>query len=141
MTSWSKDDDKYRLPEGVVRIGYDADRQCYQFYDHSDGSLWEGPEGSQYGKLRRISAGPPGESRMFSDKNSPTAERVKSQGTPTSSAPTDFDQILGNMRRERSVSETGLKSSGPVLLGSVIKRSATVVCTPLLAIARLLERV
>ena len=53
MTSWSKDEDKYRLPEGMVRIGYDADKQRYQFHDRQDGSLWEGPEGAQYGKLRR----------------------------------------------------------------------------------------
>jgi hypothetical protein len=53
MTSWSKTEDKYRLPEGMVRTGYDADKQRYQFHDRHDDSLWEGPEGSQYGKLRR----------------------------------------------------------------------------------------
>lgn len=53
MTSWSKDEDKHRLPEGMLRVGYDADTSRYHFKDKKDGSIWEGPEGSKYGKLRR----------------------------------------------------------------------------------------
>ena len=49
LTVWSKDE--YRLPEGMRRVGYDADTQRYTFQD-SDGSYWEGPAGARYGELR-----------------------------------------------------------------------------------------
>ncbi|KAK4114401.1 hypothetical protein N656DRAFT_767371 [Canariomyces notabilis] len=54
---WDNDDDE-RLPEGMVRIGYDADTQIYTFRD-ADGSLWEGEPGCRYGKLHRVSAPTP----------------------------------------------------------------------------------
>ncbi|KAL2752956.1 hypothetical protein ACRALDRAFT_213277 [Sodiomyces alcalophilus JCM 7366] len=58
MTRWSHlDSDRERLPDDLVRIGYDADTQQYTFQG-SDGSIWEGPSGSSYGNLTRIS-GPP----------------------------------------------------------------------------------
>ncbi|KAK8087925.1 hypothetical protein PG997_002886 [Apiospora hydei] len=56
MGRWSQyDTDEERLPEGMVRIGYDADDQTYTFRDTSDGSIWESAPGSQYGRLTRIS--------------------------------------------------------------------------------------
>lgn len=42
--------DEARLPEGMTRVGYDSDTGKYYFRD-SDGSLWEGPEGAQYGEM------------------------------------------------------------------------------------------
>lgn len=56
MGRWSQyDTDEERLPEGMVRIGYDADDQTYTFKDTNDGSIWESAPGSQYGRLTRIS--------------------------------------------------------------------------------------
>ena len=46
------DSDAERLPEGMKRIGYDADTQVYTFKD-ADGKLWEGPPGAEYGRLHR----------------------------------------------------------------------------------------
>ncbi|KAF7507390.1 hypothetical protein GJ744_010449 [Endocarpon pusillum] len=46
------DSDESRLPDGMRRVGYDADTQRYTFED-TDGSYWEGPEGAQYGVLHR----------------------------------------------------------------------------------------
>ena len=40
----------------MKRIGYDSDTQTYTYRD-SDGSLWEGTSGSQYGTLRRVGGG------------------------------------------------------------------------------------
>ena len=37
--------DSYRLPEGMVRVGYDADTQQYTFRDMTDGSRWTGAPG------------------------------------------------------------------------------------------------
>ncbi|KUI63257.1 Putative L,D-transpeptidase YkuD [Cytospora mali] len=51
------DTDEERLPEGMVRIGYDADTQVYTFRD-ADGSIWEGPPGSRYGSLTKIAEAP-----------------------------------------------------------------------------------
>lgn len=42
--------DDYRLPEGVKRIGYDADTGCYYFRDR-EGLVYRGPEGSEFGEL------------------------------------------------------------------------------------------
>lgn len=51
------DNDEERLPEGMTRVGYDADTQVYTFQD-SDGSYWEGAPGCQYGQLTRVGSGP-----------------------------------------------------------------------------------
>jgi hypothetical protein len=54
---WSElDTDLERLPEGMVRIGYDSDTQTYTFRD-SDGSIWEGAPGCEFGLMRRVSFG------------------------------------------------------------------------------------
>lgn len=52
------DTDEERLPEGMTRIGYDADTQVYTYRD-SDGSLWEGAPGCRYGRLQRVPRSPP----------------------------------------------------------------------------------
>jgi len=59
MTRWSQyDEDEERLPEGMRRVGYDADTQTYTYQD-TDGSYWEGPSGARYGQLRRVGDGEP----------------------------------------------------------------------------------
>jgi hypothetical protein len=42
--------DDYRLPEGMKRVGYDADSGKYFFRD-KDGHLWEGKEGAHFGDM------------------------------------------------------------------------------------------
>lgn len=55
MGRWSHlDTDEERMPDGMTRIGYDADTQTYTFRDAADGSLWKGVPGSQYGRLFRV---------------------------------------------------------------------------------------
>ena len=53
------DTDEERLPEGMTRVGYDADTQVYTFRDAADGSYWESAPGCQYGQLTRVGQGPP----------------------------------------------------------------------------------
>jgi len=54
MGRWSQyDEDDHRLPEGMKRIGYDADTTRYYFRDQ-DGSFWQGAEGSEYGEMTRV---------------------------------------------------------------------------------------
>lgn len=50
--SYNSIQDEYRLPEGMTRIGYDSDTGRYRFRD-KDGSIWEGPEGAEYGEMRK----------------------------------------------------------------------------------------
>ncbi|ORY06152.1 hypothetical protein BCR34DRAFT_571551 [Clohesyomyces aquaticus] len=63
MGRWAdRDGDAERLPEGMQRIGYDADTQTYTYQD-AEGRIWEGDEGNRYGQLhpagqRRPSATP-----------------------------------------------------------------------------------
>jgi len=53
MNRWAREDsDEGRLPEGMERVGYDADTQTYSYRD-SDGSYWEGDPGATYGVLHR----------------------------------------------------------------------------------------
>lgn len=57
MSRFSRyDTDEERLPDGMTRVGYDADTQVYTFQD-SDGSYWESAPGNQYGQLTRVSGG------------------------------------------------------------------------------------
>ncbi|KAI6087351.1 carbohydrate-binding module family 50 protein [Hypoxylon rubiginosum] len=59
MSRWSQyDTDEERLPDGMQRIGYDADTQTYTFRD-TDGSTWESAPGNQYGQLHRVSSAAP----------------------------------------------------------------------------------
>ncbi|KAJ2986879.1 hypothetical protein NUW58_g4822 [Xylaria curta] len=54
MARWSEyDTDEERLPEGMQRIGYDADTQVYTFRD-AEGGIWESAPGNRYGQLRRV---------------------------------------------------------------------------------------
>ncbi|KAH6916597.1 hypothetical protein BKA70DRAFT_305852 [Coprinopsis sp. MPI-PUGE-AT-0042] len=58
MGRWTQyDEDDYRLPEGMKRIGYDADAGRYYFKD-ADGSVWQSAEGSEYGELTKVSNSP-----------------------------------------------------------------------------------
>jgi hypothetical protein len=36
----------------MTRIGYDSDTGRHRFRD-KDGSVWEGPEGAEYGEMRK----------------------------------------------------------------------------------------
>jgi len=57
MGRWAYyDTDLERLPEGMERIGYDADTQQYTYRD-SDGSIWNGASGARYGSLTKVSNG------------------------------------------------------------------------------------
>ncbi|KAH7198818.1 uncharacterized protein B0J16DRAFT_258114 [Fusarium flagelliforme] len=54
MSRFSRyDTDEERLPEGMQRVGYDADTQVYTFRD-ADGSFWESAPGNQYGQLTKV---------------------------------------------------------------------------------------
>ncbi|KAK8215800.1 hypothetical protein HDK77DRAFT_201654 [Phyllosticta capitalensis] len=54
MNRYSRyDEDSYRLPEGMTRVGYDSDEQKYIFRDRS-GQEWASRSGEAYGKLERI---------------------------------------------------------------------------------------
>ncbi|PFH48125.1 carbohydrate-binding module family 50 protein [Amanita thiersii Skay4041] len=56
MGRWTQyDEDDYNLPEGMKRIGYDADTGCYYFKDR-DGSIWQGESGARYGEMKRVSS-------------------------------------------------------------------------------------
>lgn len=58
MSRFSRyDSDEERLPEGMTRVGYDADTQVSTFQDE-DGSYWESAPGNAYGRLFRVSDGP-----------------------------------------------------------------------------------
>ncbi|KAJ7046871.1 hypothetical protein C8F04DRAFT_212644 [Mycena alexandri] len=52
MGRWTQyDEDSYRLPEGMVRVGYDADTGEYTFRDRS-GTYFNGVSGCHYGPMR-----------------------------------------------------------------------------------------
>ena len=51
------DSNDERLPEGMTRVGYDADTQVYTYQD-ADGSLWESAPGCEYGQLTCVGSAP-----------------------------------------------------------------------------------
>jgi len=74
MSRWSRyDSDEERLPEGMTRVGYDADTQTYTYRD-SSGGYWEGEPGCRYGRLSRTSSSPPRPSNS-SPASDDTSER------------------------------------------------------------------
>ncbi|PNY29021.1 Peptidoglycan-binding LysM [Tolypocladium capitatum] len=64
------DTDEERLPEGMTRVGYDADTQVYTFQD-SDGSCWESAPGCRYGRLSRVGDGPSGDAADAASDSEP----------------------------------------------------------------------
>ncbi|KAJ7589512.1 hypothetical protein C8J56DRAFT_938779 [Mycena floridula] len=55
MGRWTQyDEDEYRLPEGMTRIGYDSDSGRYLFKDHA-GNIWQGAEGAEFSEMTRVS--------------------------------------------------------------------------------------
>lgn len=50
----SYDEDSARLPDNMVRCGYDADTQRYYFRDTTTNEIWEGNRGTYYGHMTRV---------------------------------------------------------------------------------------
>lgn len=44
--------DEGRLPDGMERVGYDADTEVYTYQDEQ-GNYWQGEPGTRYGQLQR----------------------------------------------------------------------------------------
>ncbi|OCL09219.1 hypothetical protein AOQ84DRAFT_376031 [Glonium stellatum] len=58
MPNYSQyDEDEYRLPENMTRIGYDADAQVYSYRD-ACGKLHQGAPGNRYDVLRPVTDEP-----------------------------------------------------------------------------------
>ncbi|TFK70075.1 hypothetical protein BDN72DRAFT_870467 [Pluteus cervinus] len=120
MGRWSQyDEDSYRLPEGMKRIGYDADTGKYTFRDR-DGSIWEGPEGAEFGEMTRVSGPPAGGS---SHEELDVEDDIEAAQAPTHNgyAPlaTDLDS---RVRRYATPSEYSYRNLFPffLLIGSIV---------------------
>jgi len=78
MGRWTQyDEDEYRLPEGMKRIGYDADSGCYYFRDRS-GAVWQGAEGAEFSEMTQVSSG--SSTHYASDDDLEAAPRTRSDG-------------------------------------------------------------
>ncbi|KAF8633586.1 hypothetical protein AX15_001379 [Amanita polypyramis BW_CC] len=93
MGRWTQyDEDEYNLPEGMKRIGYDADTECYYFKD-KDGSIWRGTPGARYSEMTRVSS--PRPSNDGTRNRDPDANRdIEEAGTHTSASRGDGYQLL-----------------------------------------------
>ncbi|KAJ7628696.1 hypothetical protein FB45DRAFT_1059408 [Roridomyces roridus] len=57
MGRWTQyDEDEYRLPEGMVRTGYDADTGQYYFSDRRSGTTYVGAPGEEFGTVYAVGA-------------------------------------------------------------------------------------
>ncbi|KZV62014.1 carbohydrate-binding module family 50 protein [Peniophora sp. CONT] len=57
MGRWTQmDEDEYRLPAGMKRVGYDADTGRYYF--SGGGALWEGAQGAEFSEMRKVESAP-----------------------------------------------------------------------------------
>ncbi|TRM70464.1 hypothetical protein BD626DRAFT_423313 [Schizophyllum amplum] len=117
MARWSQyHEDSHRLPEGMTRIGYDADTQRYQFRD-SDGSVWQGPEGAEYGEMTR------GEYTELVQNRTHNGVTV-SDGGQESSPAEDADVEQGPPSRSDGYSRLATDLDEPVLRGRGVDTSA-----------------
>ncbi|KAI0042266.1 carbohydrate-binding module family 50 protein [Auriscalpium vulgare] len=89
MGRWTQyDEDAYRLPEGMKRVGYDADTGRY-FFRSKDGSLWEGAEGAQYSEMTKVSDAPAGIVEASDDIDDVETGPVRADGYTSLSTGTD----------------------------------------------------
>ncbi|OTB01405.1 carbohydrate-binding module family 50 protein, partial [Hypoxylon sp. CI-4A] len=87
MSRWSQyDTDAERLPEGMQRIGYDADSQTYTFRD-ADGTIWESAPGNRYGGLYRVTT-------TFEPYGDDTTEPLQQASEPPTSWRHDMMPLL-----------------------------------------------
>ncbi|KAG6361958.1 hypothetical protein INS49_010187 [Diaporthe citri] len=106
------DTDEDSLPQGMTRIGYDADTETYT-YRSADGSIWEGSPGSRYGNLTRV--GLP--ARQPSD-----AQRVTTEGLTLSSSTQKGDPEQASAAPNVEGTPTGRRrSASRVILRCVSK--------------------
>ncbi|SPQ22678.1 48f9a77f-bdbc-45b7-8cf8-497a92e24739 [Thermothielavioides terrestris] len=84
MGRWSHlDSDDERLPDGMVRVGYDADTQVYTYRDR-DGSYWEGAPGCKYGRLYRVQPAPLPRPRAHSSSSDSESDSEDDSDSPNS---------------------------------------------------------
>ncbi|KAH8833780.1 hypothetical protein DL96DRAFT_1578376 [Flagelloscypha sp. PMI_526] len=110
MGRWTQyDEDDYRLPEGMKRVGYDADTQQYTYKD-SAGQAWQGEPRAQYGTLNRVYHSPPSrhqETRRDRSNVLPRAsssQHVRSATQPAPSVSTFDPEALAAETPPRSTS-------------------------------------
>lgn len=130
MGRWSHlDTDEERLPDGMARIGYDADSETYTFRDAADGSLWRSAPGCQYGKLFRVRPPEPlGSVTADEVAEGDEPDAVLNEGSwepPEDDGPLRKDSLvkkfikrLSSVRKARSGSVVGVDADGEVPLGS-----------------------
>jgi len=89
MGRWTQyDEDEYNLPEGMKRIGYDSDTQCYYFKDR-DGSIWRGAPGARYSEMTRVSS-----PRSSTDSDRPSERDIEEAGMRRDASRRDGYQLL-----------------------------------------------
>ncbi|KAF8673478.1 hypothetical protein AX14_005385 [Amanita brunnescens Koide BX004] len=85
MGRWTQyDEDEYNLPEGMKRIGYDDDTQCY-YYKDKEGSIWRGVPGARYSEMTRVSS---------TDSARPSERDIEEAGMRTGASRRDGYQLL-----------------------------------------------
>ncbi|KAJ6541586.1 hypothetical protein B0H19DRAFT_1173714 [Mycena capillaripes] len=79
MGRWTQyDEDSYRLPDGVERIGYDSDTGRYLF--RAGGSVLQGAQGAEFSEMTRVSEGPEGSSSSYPPDEDVEAAPRRSDG-------------------------------------------------------------
>ncbi|KAF8810317.1 hypothetical protein BYT27DRAFT_7161973 [Phlegmacium glaucopus] len=112
-------EDAERLPEGFKRIAYDSDSMKFTFRD-SNGQLYQGEAGSDYGTLRPMSA-----STTSLSRSRPNAFASESSSIPTPRRPqqkqkSTFQDILPpNLITTSSLSERNPESPRKIGSGAV----------------------
>lgn len=90
MGRWSQyDSDEHRLPEGLVRIAYDADTRVHTFRDTSSGKLYRSTPGNAYGTLYPVPDHLPSRPQAFAPEGG-----HHSRHRPRAAPETTFHDIL-----------------------------------------------
>ena len=132
--------DDYRLPEGMRRIGYDADTQTYT-YRHSNGSVWEGAPGNRYGTLTPI-RGPTYTVRPSADEGTDGRSSPASDQEPTKDDENPRESTMQSLRRRFTDFGQLAQHDDPVIRREDWKLLAPfllLVCLVLLVVWRMLK--
>lgn len=112
------DTDQERLPEGIRRVGYDADTQTYLYVDEQ-GRPWEGNSGAHYGRLHRANTEPrkaaPTPSNAITDKRIQRGKDdndAKEEKDATDSG-SDDEPKKGPFKRLRALSKAAISKLIP----------------------------
>jgi len=95
MDRWTQyDQDSYRLPQGLIRIGYDDQSQRHFFRDTNSGRIYQGEPRAEFGGVLTPTVPFDEESMVWGKPGRSTTRNLPTNLDTTSPPPKSFSDIL-----------------------------------------------